>query len=639
MLADRNWTERVLRRVSSQFTILVIGQVSSGKSSLINALLGRRLLRPSGDPTDGVISLLLAADERGERAERVAHDGSVTKFQSVEAALRFLRQQDTAAKDQLACREVRLYLDEPLLQTFRIINTPGLGDRLAAFEDTTLQYLAEDESDLVVWTFFPDNTANEQEVELFGRALSRRRHAVLGVITHCLEGHEDDPLFDPQKDSALAQVEAHVRKHLGDYLVNVVRFDSHAARQLNDDLRRDPAAASGSEFVRASVRCGRTALESALTTLLPEGSASVERARVESVLRRCSATAYDLAKVAREVETRALRRSRTADVELQAWKRLETAVLAPARVRLRQSLRVLASERAGEMVDVMGQAAHDAILEHFALGETLFRAIGSYTPWCDSMGDKLSRLVGANVQDALARVQFFPRLVDATDSVVVEQFEALGRSLEGGVSETDAPAVDRVHVPADSVLGQALSGPMKALAGTLLKQAMSGIEKKLVARAAQQTAEQAGRVAAGRAAKGAAQQAGRAAASKATQQAAQRAAQQGALSTLGSVLSIATLVLLPLDLRKLYSDFQKGREHAAKQVKQQYLASRGTYEVRLFDTVWPPVEDRLTAALADARREANSHGEEAQRWSTLGEQAASAAGTLEDFAEGFREAL
>ncbi|TEB10635.1 dynamin family protein [Pelotomaculum propionicicum] len=110
-LADLDWFERVLHRVSSTFTLIVIGQVSVGKSSFINSLFGRKLLLLSDRPTDEVLSVLLAADQgEPEHAEKILRDGLVERFVSLDKAMRFLRQQDTPSEQQFNCSDVQLYL-------------------------------------------------------------------------------------------------------------------------------------------------------------------------------------------------------------------------------------------------------------------------------------------------------------------------------------------------------------------------------------------------------------------------------------------------------------------------------------------------------------------------------------------------
>jgi len=203
-LRDPDWIDRVIQKTRAAFTVTVIGQTSSGKSSFINSLLGRRILVPSDSPTDGVIAVLMEAEPDGpECAEWVDTSGAVHDFPSLEVAMRFLRQQETPQDQQLACREVRFFLHEPWLRGLRIVNTPGLGDRLQCFEDVTLRYLREDESDLVVWTFFPDTAGNDLEMGVFGSTLARRKDSVVGIVTRVLEGHQYEDDYDPREDPSL----------------------------------------------------------------------------------------------------------------------------------------------------------------------------------------------------------------------------------------------------------------------------------------------------------------------------------------------------------------------------------------------------------------------------------------------------
>ena len=174
VLDDVDWLPRVLNRVSSTFTTVVIGQVSSGKSSFINSLLGRRLLISSDRPTDGVISVLLPlqaqeqAQEGEEYAELIDRRGRSRRL-ALPAGVRFLSQQETSRREQESVAEVRLHLGDPLLHRLRLVGTPGFGDRLESYEQVVLRYLRLEESDLVVWTFAPDAAANEDEMGISSR--------------------------------------------------------------------------------------------------------------------------------------------------------------------------------------------------------------------------------------------------------------------------------------------------------------------------------------------------------------------------------------------------------------------------------------------------------------------------------------
>ncbi|MFD9359417.1 dynamin family protein [Streptomyces sp. NPDC060031] len=348
---DRDWTNRVVDRVSATLSVMVIGQVSSGKSSLINSLLGRKLLITDSKPTDGVVAVLNPLDDGApeEYAERVWPDGTVTRFESVGHGVEFLRQQKPLSEQQVACREVRLYLREPLLRRLRLISTPGLADRLQAFEDVTLRYLREDESDLVLWTFYPESAGNAGEAGVFARALANRREAVLGVVTRSMEDRDDDPDYDPHRDPRLTGpggVVDVLRENLGAHLTDIVLYDSHEARRLVARRQRQPALAADSTFQSELERCGYAALRQALDDLVGPFGERIERSRVRLLLLRCAGHAKVLADVLETAKGAFGRRAEFSRAYLQEWARLEREVIAPARTRMQDEIRTVAAERA-----------------------------------------------------------------------------------------------------------------------------------------------------------------------------------------------------------------------------------------------------------------------------------------------------
>ena len=269
VLRDHDWLNRVFSRLSADYSIMVIGQVSSGKSSFINSLLGRKLLLPSGDPTDGIISTIAyASSHEEERAEKVLHTGEVIPFNSLEEGLKFIRQQNTPSYKQLACKEVRLYVHDPKLRKFRFINTPGLGDRLDCYEKLTLDYLETQETDLVVWTFQLETAANSSEIAIFAKSLATRKKTVLGIVTGSLSGHEHDVEYDPQSDEEKTSVVCSIEKHLGEYLDRVILYDSHVVRTLVDQLYKDPDKESDENFKKRMQASGYCCLQDYLNERL-----------------------------------------------------------------------------------------------------------------------------------------------------------------------------------------------------------------------------------------------------------------------------------------------------------------------------------------------------------------------------------
>ena len=596
-LVDLGWLDRVLQRTSSSFTIIVIGQVSAGKSSFINSLLGRKLLLPSDRPTDGVVSVLLAASPgEPEYAEKVLVTGEVERFATVDDAKKFLRQQDTATEQQLSCREVRFHLQEPWLRHLRIVNTPGLGDRLQAFEKATLQYLHEDESDLVVWTFFPEAAANSAEVGVFSDALSRRRGAVIGVVTRCLEGKGDDDAYDPNADPSLVGdtgVGPWLKTNLGKYLQDVIFYDSHVARRLVQRMRDNPELQTDAVFVGQLERCGYAKFQRTLTGSLGTDRERVQEARVASVLKRCIGHAVSVASAAEAAEQAFLLQAEAEKEQIAAWQKVERDVIGPSRSRFKDEVRALAEDRSKELVTVMGNNAADAIEENFGLFNTLARSLVSWTKICDSAADALNKKITDAVDNAIVRARFYERLDEAMQRVIKDHLLGLEKDLkqawqqgEDGGSAIALPIdAGRPAGGAGDVLGEALSGALKGVVGAVLKSLAKNIEERAATAAVKEAAEQATKQAT----------------KKAGEEAAKQAAQKGATATVVWAVGIVTLVLVPFDFAKLVKDFKSGRQNLAETVRRRYQAERPTYDSRIFDCLWPMADKALSVVLSEAR--------------------------------------
>lgn len=601
VLADPDWARRIVNRVSSRLSMMVIGQVSAGKSSFVNALLGRRLLAPSSRPTDGVVSVLLPTRPgTAPYAEKVLRDGNVERFASVDDALAFVRQQETPRDAQLACREVRLYLDEPWLEHLRVVNTPGLGDRLEAFEAATLGYLREDESDLIIWIFFPDTAGNKHELGTFAKALERRRGTVVGVVTRTLEGDKPES-YDPAADSSLQAVTDHLRSHLGAYLSDVILFDSHEARRLVEQLRAEPKLEEDAGFQQRLRRCGYVRMRALLEKRVGPGGAHVEATRVRSVLERCASTATALSRASKDAQAALEKRAEIREAEAKAWNKFERDVLEPARGHLKADLRKFANERATILVGIMGRAAAAAVRDEFGLVESLWRSAISWTGWCDSAADRLNTAIEKRIRQALRETQFEDQLRNAGQVLVREHLERLYSELRSVSEERVGAAGPKFPTGVsasgtDGAVATAVSAALKPVIAAVLKQLAEVLEKKV----------------AGEAVKAAGKAAARDAAAGAAGAAAAGAARSAAGATAARVAGVVTLVLIPFDIAKLVKDFDRNREKLAKRLEAEYAASRNVNELAIFDTWWQVAFDAIGTLKTEARKSVEADANHAQ---------------------------
>ncbi|XP_072958809.1 probable transmembrane GTPase FZO-like, chloroplastic isoform X1 [Typha angustifolia] len=122
-------------RLSEPFLLVIVGEFNSGKSTVINALLGRRYLKEGVVPTTNEITLLsyseIDSDEQ-ERCERHP-DG------------------------QFIC-----YLSSPILKEMNLVDTPGTNVILQRQQRLTEEFVPR--ADLILFTISADRPLTESEV-------------------------------------------------------------------------------------------------------------------------------------------------------------------------------------------------------------------------------------------------------------------------------------------------------------------------------------------------------------------------------------------------------------------------------------------------------------------------------------------
>ncbi|KAL5229956.1 hypothetical protein ABZP36_028732 [Zizania latifolia] len=122
-------------RLSEPFLLVIVGEFNSGKSTFINALLGRKYLQEGVVPTTNEIMLLSYSDVDSESAERCERhpDG------------------------QFMC-----YLSAPILKEMNLVDTPGTNVILQRQQRLTEEYVPR--ADLILFVLSSDRPLTESEV-------------------------------------------------------------------------------------------------------------------------------------------------------------------------------------------------------------------------------------------------------------------------------------------------------------------------------------------------------------------------------------------------------------------------------------------------------------------------------------------
>jgi small GTP-binding protein len=192
------------------FLLVVVGEFNAGKSALINALLGQRILPEGATPTTSRVTLV----KWGELAAEQVMDENFSVYT----------------------------YPLPLLKELNIVDTPGTNAVIRYHERLTDEFVPR--SDLVLFTTSADHPLTESERQFLERILAWGKKVVFALNkADIIEG-----------ESALQEVRAFVLKHATKVLGDIPEFFPVSARlaqralaETNPEQRQHLRAASGLE--------------------------------------------------------------------------------------------------------------------------------------------------------------------------------------------------------------------------------------------------------------------------------------------------------------------------------------------------------------------------------------------------------
>lgn len=275
------------RLAAARFFVACVGQFKRGKSTLLNALVGRPVLPVGVVPVTSAITIL----RWGDRPDAVVRrsTGESTRI-GLEEVAGFVDERRNPG-NRLGVVAVEVFLPSPILSGgLCLVDTPGLGSVVAANTAATRAFLPHIDAALVV--VGPDPPISGDELDLVGEVASEagelfvvlnkadlatpeQRREVLAFTTHVLEGRLGravGPIFEVSARERMA--EGRPTRDWTALEEGLQRLARERGRQLVD------AAA-----LRAVRRLGRRLLaeldeeEAALRRPLGETEARVERLR------------------------------------------------------------------------------------------------------------------------------------------------------------------------------------------------------------------------------------------------------------------------------------------------------------------------------------------------------------------------
>lgn len=297
-LAQRLDTDLVKKLEADRFHLVVVGEFNHGKTTFVNALLGKNVLPVGVTPTTAVIHHLEHSDE--PRAEVVFANGD-------RAALPFDEVRQFCVGAERAAAEIKhLEVGFPadiLRERIVLVDTPGVNDLSLQRADITYSYIPR--SDAVLFLLDAGQPLKESErVFLQDKLLGQSRDKIIFVVTK-------RDIWSPEEQT---EALSYIRTELAKLVKSPVVFAVSAEKALEGD-----AANSGMpELLEHLTRFlaeerGRILLDNALgegveaTRLLRKGVDARRRAVAmssEELARRIELLEKDLAGQSRTIEER-----------------------------------------------------------------------------------------------------------------------------------------------------------------------------------------------------------------------------------------------------------------------------------------------------------------------------------------------
>lgn len=221
----------------SECVVVVTGEFSRGKSSMLNALVGRPGLFPVGiDVTTAVVTEL----RWGERETAEVWLGDTSRPVAMRAVAEFIAESDNPAN----IKDVRLVRLTSPLEFVRhgmvLVDTPGIGS--LNIEHATAAYAALGTADAVVFVGAADERMSTTELSYLAKAMTRCP-LVITVLT------KTDTLFDPGPELEVAVARERIAKESGRDPDEVLVVGVSARRMLQAMQSGDEAKIRRSGFV------------------------------------------------------------------------------------------------------------------------------------------------------------------------------------------------------------------------------------------------------------------------------------------------------------------------------------------------------------------------------------------------------
>lgn len=161
--------EEAVEGIVQPFSVAIFGRMKTGKSSILNALLGHPLTITGVNEATATINHISYGTGEKLNSFRVHWNDEAPETLPLSA----LKEKWTGTSDEVLktisrTAYLELYSDAPLLHSVHIIDTPGTGSVATEHEEIAQQFIGGQETDALIYVFSPvGRETDEQDLRTF----------------------------------------------------------------------------------------------------------------------------------------------------------------------------------------------------------------------------------------------------------------------------------------------------------------------------------------------------------------------------------------------------------------------------------------------------------------------------------------
>ena len=215
----RQCEDLMAKLAEDRFTLAVLGQFKRGKSSLMNAIIGRELLPVGVLPLTSAITVLRFGPKERLLIERGLLAVPFLEEVPVEELAQFVTEEGNPGN----CKHIKnAYVEVPapfLRRGLEFVDTPGVGSAIEADTATTLRFLPE--CDAVLFVTSVDTPFTQVELEFLKRIREHVRKIFFVV-------NKTDLLSGDERQEVLAFIGNTIRSQMNSDAVRVIPLSSRS---------------------------------------------------------------------------------------------------------------------------------------------------------------------------------------------------------------------------------------------------------------------------------------------------------------------------------------------------------------------------------------------------------------------------